>query len=323
MCDVLTSFNKLTKKFAVNIEIELIETSRVLRKEQHKTLCGANPYESTDTGDHSTTIWGNKIRWVENESEITNNPEISNYVLAHEFFDALPIKSFQFTNNGWRELLVEHSPSVSNNTIALPEAEPSSEANSEGFDNEFHLTMTPKETPSSAIPTLSKRFEGLPVGTRIEICPDAEFFIRKMASLINNEKRLGSVLVIDYGVVDQIPDNTLRGIYKHGFVSPFFKPGEVDLSINVDFDNLKLLSKDMVMVLDPVDQGDFLHELGIGHRIQQLLIKNNDSQETQEKVYNAYKRLTDKDSKSMGKIYKFFGLLPKGSEVPLGFQKLV
>lgn len=311
MHDVLTSFNKLNK-FDIDIEVELIETSRVLRREQHSKLCGTNEYVSLDHFDSSTTIWGNKIRWIENESEINNNELVPNYIIAHEFFDALPIKSFQRTEEGWRELLVEHTPLVGGDAkeLNLPE------------DTEFHLTLSTKETPSSLIPTLINRFKDLPVDTRIEICPDAEFFVKKMGSLVNNEKKLGAVLIVDYGVVNEIPDNSLRGIYKHKFVSPFYKPGEVDLSINVDFDNIKLLAQDSVMVLDPVDQGDFLHELGIGHRIQQLLMKNND-EKIQEKIYNAYKRLTDKDDKSMGKIYKFIGFLPKGSEVPLGFQKLV
>lgn len=340
--DALKNFNKLVDKFsqtkyrAANnisipeIHLELIEASRVLRLEQHKLLCGENEFKSNDSAsdDKSNTSiskWGNTVRWVDTETEIDNsNPDVANFVIAHEFFDALPIKSFENTKNGWRELLVEHTPSVNNSQQALPENEQtSSRAVDETLETEFHLTLSPKESPSSLIPTLSKRFKDLPEGTRIEICPDAELYMQKLNQLINNEKGIGAALVIDYGVVDEIPDNSLRGIYKHKFVSPFYKPGEVDLSINVDFDNLAILSAPHNKVLGPVDQGDWLHELGVGHRVDQLLKLNNENPELQDTIYNAYVRLTAKDDKSMGKIYKFMGLVPKGSEVPLGFQKLM
>lgn len=321
--DAMSSFNRLNK-YDIKINLILIETSKVLRKEQHNVLCtSSDPFNTDDNGfNYSVTKWKNDIKWVENESDIETN-DIPNYIIAHEFFDALPIKSFQKTENGWRELLVEHSKSVDNNQIKLPGAETALDVkNSESFDTEFHLTMTPKETPSSKLPLLVPRVNSLPVGARIEICPDAEFFIKKMVSLIKNDSKKGGVLIIDYGLNEGVPDNTLRGIYKHQFVSPFFKPGEVDLSVNVDFESLKLLSEEFADPIGPVDQGDWLHEIGIGYRIDRLLKANEDNYNEQEKIYNSYKRLTDKDEKGMGKIYKFFGLLPKGSETPFGFKKL-
>lgn len=318
MHDMLLSFNKLIRKFGdgVDIEIEMIETSRVLRREQHRMLC-ESPYVEGEY-DESVTKWGNRIKWIENESEVTQDDR-ANFVVAHEFFDALPIKSFEKTEHGWREFMVDHSPTVENMNGPGIEGKESSNS-SDNYDTEFHLTLSPKETPSSKLPEANDRFKDLPVGSRIEMCPDAEFFVTKMAKLVNNTTKQGSVLIIDYGVVGKVPDVTLRGIYKHKFVSPFYLPGSVDLSIDVDFDGLGVLAQPYAQVLDVVDQGDWLHEMGVGHRIHRL-IQRAENEAQQQNIYDSYVRLTDKEQ--MGGIYKFMALVPKGQEVPLGFQKLV
>lgn len=324
MYDCLKSFNKFKKNLILeeNIEITMIEASPVLRKEQWKLLCGNNKFATENNGfNTSQTQWGNRIKWVDNETDITNDESVANYIIAHEFFDALPIKSFQKTKHGWRELVVEHTPSVNNTQLSLPEdsSSNSSSGNNDLLNTEFHLTLSPKETTSSVIPDLNPRFKDLPLDSRIEICPDAELYVMKMAQLLNNEKKMGSVLIIDYGLSEGIPDNTLRGIYKHKFVSPFIKPGEVDLSVDVDFTNLKNVTEKICKSFGPVEQGDWLHELGIGYRTDQLIKANNGNVTAQEKIYNAYQRLTSKDERSMGKIYKFLCLTPHESKVPVGF----
>lgn len=312
MNDVVRVFHKLSK---MKLNIVMIETSRVLRRIQHDLLSNSEYVEGENgKADVSKTAYGD-IYWVENETEIDElNLPSTNFVIAHEFFDALPIKSFQKTEFGWREFMVEHSPSVENHQVKLP----SSETDDERYDNEFHLTLSPKETPSSKIPELSTRFKDLPIGSRIEISPDSELFITKIASLIDNQSNTGGALVIDYGVVGSVPDVTLRGIYQHKFVSPFFKPGEVDLSIDVDFDHLCHVASTYTQILGPVTQGDWLHEMGVGHRINQLI--NSAKPEEQQKIYDAYVRLTDNEQ--MGSVYKFMGLVPKKCEIPLGFMKL-
>lgn len=312
MHDVLQSFNKLNRNRAVKVKVVMIEASPVLRTEQRKLLCG---------GADKTTIWGNPIEWVDTEKDIQDDSDYTNYILAHEFFDALPIKSFQKVEDGWRELLVEHSGSVNNTQPKLGPSSDSSDIKSsdESLNTDFHLTMAPKETPASFIPKNNPRFANLPVESRIELCPDSGLYASKMADLV---KETGACLIMDYGIASGVPDNTLRGIYKHKFVSPFYRPGEVDLSIDVDFENLKQTTAGACQAYGPVDQGDWLHELGIGHRVDQLIKSTNDYKE-QEKIYDSYVRLTAKDSRSMGKIYKFLALLPKSTpSAPIGFLNL-
>lgn len=318
--DVLKTFNKFVEKLSKEkptIEISLIEASKVLRKEQWKLMCDPEqPFETTEEGyNRSVTKWGNEISWLDTEKDIKHDNEIANFIIAHEFFDALPIKGFIREEKGWRELMVEHTPSVNNTQLKLESKETPQEED-ESLNTEFHLTIAPKETPSSMIPQISKRYRDLPVGTRIEICPDAELYIMKMVQLFNNSNK-GAILVIDYGTANEIPSNSLRGIHQHKFVSPFWNPGEVDLSIDVDFENLKLLTNDIVESFGPTSQGDWLHNIGIGYRVDQLIKMNNEAPHVQDKIYGAYRRLTDKDQ--MGNIYKFLALLPKGSSAPPGF----
>ncbi|CAH2353561.1 putative protein arginine methyltransferase NDUFAF7 [[Candida] railenensis] len=327
MHDVLQSFNKLRKDKVVNTKIVMIEASPVLRMEQWKLLCKSDMTGTTHAAElsdnlTSTTMWGNSIEWVDTEKDIESDAKLTNYILAHEFFDALPIKSFQKVEDGWRELLVEHSGSVNNTQPKIESASNSTDStlvSDDLLNTDFHLTMAPKETPSSFIPKNNPRFAELPIDSRIEICPDSGLYANKMADLV---KESGACLIMDYGLSSGVPDNTLRGIYKHKFVSPFYKPGEVDLSIDVDFESIKQMTSGICNVYGPVQQGDWLHEVGIGYRVDQLIKSTNDYKE-QEKIYDSYVRLTAKDDKSMGKVYKFLTLLPKStSAAPIGFLNL-
>lgn len=376
--DVLHTFNKFVTTVSdikPKIEIVMIEASPFLRKEQQNLLCDTTKeFKKNDAGfDTSVTKWGNDIIWVDTEKSIPkggsgkdgngnninadDDNRLVNYIIAHEFFDALPIKSFIRQEEGWRELVVEHTPSVDTSSqlkletrqdpqthfistsdgLSRQEQEQQQEQKQkheqeqlqEQLDTEFHLSISPKETPSSMIPKISKRYKDLPVGTRIEICPDAELFIMKIAQLVSGNvdgsgdaasfkgQDEGAALVVDYGPSSEIPENTLRGIYQHKFVSPFYKPGEVDLSVDVDFQNLKNLTEAVCNVYGPIQQGDWLHNIGIGYRVDQLLKKNANDEEMQDKIYGAYRRLVDDDQ--MGKVYKFMALLPKGAQKPIGF----
>lgn len=336
MHDTMAVFHRFVSKsgVALAVEIVLIEASPVLRHEQ-ATLLGDGSVTATPDGfSTGTSKWGHTITWVDTEKDVVSRDGVANYVVAHEFFDALPIKSFVRTAHGWRELLVEHTASVVNTQPALepgtaeppktaPEKtharlqHPSVETTDPTLLTEFHLTASPKESPSSIIPTLSSRTRDLPEGSRVELCADAELYLQRIVELVAHGPG-GAALIVDYGLAHDIPQNSLRGIYQHRFVSPFFSPGNVDLSIDVDFENLRRMAAPTVEAFGPVDQGDWLHELGIGYRFDQL-IKSANLMANKELLYESYVRLTAKDDQSMGKIYKFLGLLPKGSSKPPGF----
>ncbi|RKP32738.1 hypothetical protein METBISCDRAFT_29342 [Metschnikowia bicuspidata] len=320
MTDTVRVFSKFATLRGVQWtgNIVLVEASPVLREKQREELCvPESKLEKNSSGFFSAkSKWGSTVTWVYTEKDIVFKPEDCNYALVHEFFDALPIRSFVNMENGWRELLVEHSPSVMNTQSKLPLSEEVSADSAGELEMEFHLTASIRETPSSVIPTVRNRLKNLPIGSRIEVCADAEFYMKRIVELVRGSN--GAALIVDYGPADEVPLNSLRGIYKHKFVSPFYKPGEVDLSIDVDFGNLKVLAGNKVAAFGPAEQGDWLHEMGIGHRFDQL-IKAANLMANKELLYESYLRLTSKEERGMGKIYKFLALMPPGSAKPAGF----
>ena len=83
----------------------------------------------------------------------------------------------------------------------------------------------------------------------------------------------------------------------------------MDLTADVDFSFLRKSSLDHghVLTYGPVDQGDFLHRLGIGVRKDMLLDKCS-REEIRTDIEMSYKVLTHENQ--MGKRFKFFSLFP-------------
>lgn len=98
----------------------------------------------------------------------------------------------------------------------------------------------------------------------------------------------GSALLIDYGH-DGVQKDTLRAFKEHRIADVFEKPGECDLTCDVDFSFLKHVAQKMqgfhkillssrfylfyliylkVMPYGPVTQQDFLRQMQIGTRLQ-------------------------------------------------------
>lgn len=137
-----------------------------------------------------------------------------------------------------------------------------------------------------------------------------------------NNSQNGAALIVDYGPSYSIPENTLRGIKDHKITNPFRDPGEVDLSADVDFQAIRECAisdpATPIDVFGPVQQGDWLHQLGIQYRADQLYNQAKSDSE-REIIKSGYHRLVEKDGGSMGHIYKFLALLPKGGSTPVGF----
>lgn len=303
--DVMKSFSRLLKTLKaddLNLNIVLIESSRVLRKAQWALLSDSKLDVSNEfwTAAHK---WKGQITWVDTEKdvwEITNEHD-ANYIIAHEFYDALPINQFKKTENGWREYLVNQHPQT----------------------NDFHLTISPKERPSSKIPETYARYSSVSTGENVEISPELYSYTRQITQLIDrNKSQNGAALIIDYGPSTAIPENTLRGIKDHKITNPFRDPGEVDLSADVDFQAIKESATTdpnvPIDVFGPVQQGDWLHQLGIQYRADQLYNQAKTESE-RDIIKSGYHRLVEKDGSSMGHIYKFIALLPKGGPTPVGF----
>lgn len=306
--------------------VYLIEASPSLRETQRKLLCGPDStFTSVENGEKCTSKYGHSIIWYEDLRYVPTSPTITPFILAHEFFDALPIHAFTSTPSGWRELLVAHNPPK---TTHLDLKTPRSQVLGAPVP-EFSLTQATAPTPYSTIlPELSERYKALKKHPNftIEISPESLTLMESIAERIG-KSRSGAALIIDYGPASTIPLNSLRGIKSHRTVSPFLSPGEIDISADVDFTALAeraLQASDAVEAHGPVEQGAFLGMLGMKERMDVLvkgLEKEGAEGESKRKgVESGYKRLVERSGGAMGKVYKAMAVVPEsGGRRPVGF----
>ncbi|KAF4985694.1 hypothetical protein FDECE_16384 [Fusarium decemcellulare] len=334
--------------------IYMVEASRELRDAQKKLLCGPDASSSeSKAGFHSPSKYNGKpIVWTDTIKSIPIEPDKMPLIVAHEFFDALPIHSFQSapapppqkkpsTNPQasqvsdttrptmeWREMMVSPTPPGATHadlgTPKLEQHEP---------PPEFQLILSSGTTRHSRfLPESSPRYRKLKnvPGSVIEVCPDASIFATDFAARIGGSaqhpkpKPSGAALILDYGTSETIPINSLRGIRQHRRVSPFLAPGLVDLSADVDFTaiaEVATLASEGVEVHGPVNQGDFLELMGIRERAEMLTKAPSVDKDTAHKIDGAWKRLVDKGPDGMGKLYKALAILPEngGRRRPVGF----
>ena len=176
----------------------MIEASPRLREAQHKLLCGDNPLQENALGHQSTSKHSNdiKIVWSEDLRLVPKDATKTPFIVAHEFFDALPIHIFQSIapppqqdhpsntiktptgpvpsqqkqpqGNQWREMLVSPRP-----PHRLKPGEP-----------EFELSISKTATPHSMyLPETSPRYQALKStnGVTIEISPESQAYARDFA----------------------------------------------------------------------------------------------------------------------------------------------
>ncbi|KAI9721114.1 MAG: hypothetical protein M1812_002595 [Candelaria pacifica] len=351
MDDMLRTIHRFKALASTIGAIYLIESSPSLREAQRRLLCGDAPMTETGNGFQSTSKHLNvPVFWCEDIRFVPSGTGKAPYIIAHEFFDALPIHAFQSVAPSqtesstpipsspivsakvprvastvqWRELLV--SPAPPSPIERFSESTP-----------EFQLSLSKASTPNSLVlPEISQRYKALKaqVSSTIEICPEghsyAEEFSRRIGGTgegptSSKPEPSGAALILDYGPADTVPINSLRGIRAHDTVSPFSSPGLVDISADVDFAALAeaaLKASPGVEVHGPVEQGFFLQSMGIEERAKQLTSSlNADETEKRERLDSGWRRLVERGGGGMGKIYKAMAIVPNrgGVRKPVGF----
>jgi NADH dehydrogenase [ubiquinone] 1 alpha subcomplex assembly factor 7 len=172
------------------------------------------------------------------------------------------------------------------------------------------------------LPELSERYKALKKspGTIIEISLESLSITEEISRRIGTP-RSGGALIMDYGPLDTIPVNSLRGIRRHRTVSPFANPGEVDLSADVDFHALAeraLVASEGVEVHGPVEQGSFLLTMGMRERLEQLAKRL--PEEKRKELEVGVERLIERGGGGMGRIYKAMTIVPeRRGRRPVGF----
>lgn len=236
----------------------------------------------------------------------------------------------------WREFLISPAaPDTLKNSLESPD---------------FEMVMSKTPTPHSLyLPETSTRYKALKKreDSIIEISPESLACASELAVRIGGSSQApnslsaiqsarktppftksspsGAALILDYGTMDTIPTNSLRGIRSHQMVSPFIAPGTVDLSADVDFTALAEAAIDAspnVEVHGPVEQSAFLGAMGIKERAEMLVKKAGGNEETKKRITDGWTRLVDRGPQGMGRIYKALAIVPwkEGKfERPVGF----
>lgn len=151
---------------------------------------------------------GVQVHWHERiENVPVEDHSTFTMLVAHEFFDALPIHMFEKRAEGWREVFVDiesqKPPSENVSKILLPGQAQSSSANSTMAGQpeampELRFAVSPSATlaVNLLVRNDDERFKGLSQGTRVEVCPDLYGIGAAAAKLV---QPCGAGLIIDYG----------------------------------------------------------------------------------------------------------------------------
>ncbi|KAF5342280.1 hypothetical protein D9611_001827 [Ephemerocybe angulata] len=306
MADILRTVSKFGLGKSLT-GVHLVENSEALRTVQEQKL-QASPYHDPP-----------KLHWYNHIAEIPRNPSEYTILVAHEFFDALPIHVLQKQETGWHEVLIASTETES--------PEPNNE-NTEVTKSTTRLrrVLSPKPTATSRLLGHSSiRFDNLPVGSTIEVSPTTFRIAHQVGQLLasqepsseldapsespkESERGVGGCgLIIDYGAA-QVFGDSFRAFKEHRMVDPFHLPGECDLTANVDFAYLQEAMSGLVETHGPISQGDFLERMGLEFRVK-ALIGAAQSEERKSVIQDAAKRLADRSG--MGNEYQVFGITSK------------
>ncbi|MBT8414955.1 MAG: SAM-dependent methyltransferase [Boseongicola sp.] len=259
MADLLRA-TKGVPGFHDAMQVHLVEASPALRTIQKQTI-------NADLHHHDT---------------VATLPELPIYLVANEFFDALPVRQYIRDGKGWRERVV----GLVDDALAF------------GLADISHP------------PVLEARLQDTADGHLVEVCPSATAITRDIDARIAQSG--GVAIFIDYGDWRSLGD-TLQAVRAHQSEPPLDRPGTADLTTHVDFEALSnAATKTKPSRLCP--QGVFLERLGITERARALA--QNLAGTALDHHIAAHRRLTHPDE--MGTLFKVMTLSPIAAPLPPG-----
>ncbi|KAI1797014.1 S-adenosyl-L-methionine-dependent methyltransferase [Ganoderma leucocontextum] len=305
MHDVLRVLSQFPVARSAVKEIHLVETSQPMRAAQEAKL---GPITQKN---------GWRLSWHDSVDGVRPDSDKFTLVVAHEFFDALPFHLLQKTGQGWQEVLIASGPDPAAGRTLKPDWSPSLDVSTlrplANTAPRFRQVLTPTPTPTSTLLGLSSpRFLKLPVGSRIEVSPAAFKIARQIGELLHDRasdgsRSAGSALIVDYGG-NKVYGNSFRAFKNHKIVDVFHRPGECDLTVNVDFSYLAEAAADLATSHGPISQADFLQRMGLEARVNALKVSAKD-EERRKQIENAANRLVDRTG--MGTQYQVMALAGK------------
>ena len=260
MADALRA-TKGVPGFHAALSVHLVETSPTLRAAQARLIPQATWH------DHVATL-----------------PDAPLYLIANEFFDALPIRQFVREGDGWREKMVGISDGMLEFGLSAP----------------------------APIALLQDRLADTIDGDLVEHCPGLPSIITTLGAKIDHFG--GAALIIDYGDWHSLGD-TLQALQSQTHVDPLATPGDADLTAHVDFAAIAAHTHPAKSSrLTP--QGVFLERLGITQRAHALAA--NLSGDALTSHIAAHRRLTH--PAEMGELFKVISIYPSKATAAPGLE---
>ncbi|MEO1304625.1 MAG: SAM-dependent methyltransferase [Pseudomonadota bacterium] len=203
-------------------------------------------------------------------------------VIANEWIDCLPVQQFVRVGEAWHERVV-------------------------GLDDQDELTfgLNPDALPPDIHP--DARLDAL------EVQPGLSALVEAAETLLS--QTTGRLLLVDYGLLNGMPSDTLRSFKDGQQIHPLATPGQSDLTCDVDFARLAYLAKQRSIATEgPVSQSQFLLSLGAEARLNQLVKRHPDQADA---LYQGIRRLTD--PADMGDRFQVLCLSSQGLRAPAAF----
>jgi len=242
------------------LRLHLVEASGPLRRAQAQTL------------------GRDDITWAKSAAEL---PEAPLFLLANEFFDALPVRQLMRDGGMWRERMVGLGEDGLQMALAAP----------------------------APVPALDHRLADTREGDIVELSPQAAGIAQEVGGRI--ARHGGTALIVDYGDWRSLGD-TVQAVRGHAPVDPLAEPGMADLTAHVDFEALARAAP--CRTSQPTPQGVFLERLGITARAR-ALARGLEGEGLRAHVA-AHRRLTHPDE--MGTLFKVMAFFPEPATPPPG-----
>ena len=268
MADALRAAN-IAPEFLDAADLHLVEINEALKARQAETLDSYDP------------------AWHDDLASVPGGPL---FLVANEFFDALPVRQFAKTPDGWRERLID-------------------------FDAQADALAWRLANAPSGLDDLLPPAERFSDGDVREVSPPSRAVAAGVARRIAEHG--GAALIVDYGYADdRAAGDTFQALRRHEVHDPLTQPGTADLTAHVDFRALARAAGDHARVWGPLAQGTFLERLGIAQRAAALTANANTDQAND--LDAARRRLCD--PAEMGTLFKVLAVT-SGAAPPPAFEE--